>query len=158
MKCPNCGSESTGKFCVYCGAPMPQEDSSQNAYQASADNNGQTYHQQDSWQQQTSYQQDWQANGYQANNHQQSPYSQGTPADLPSEYRPISMWGYFGYQILFSIPCIGFIFLLIFSFGGTQNVNVKNFARSYFCFLIIAIVLILLLMGISGGSALIHLY
>ena len=54
--------------------------------------------------------------------------------NLPEEYRPISMWGYFGYQILFSIPCVGFIALLIFAFGGTKNVNLKNFARSYFCF------------------------
>lgn len=38
--------------------------------------------------------------------------------NLPEEYRPISMWGYFGYQILFSIPCVGFIALLIFAFGG----------------------------------------
>ena len=60
--------------------------------------------------------------------------------NLPEEYRPISMWGYFGYQILFSIPCVGFIALLIFAFGGTKNVNLKNFARSYFCFTIILVV------------------
>ena len=37
--------------------------------------------------------------------------------NIPEEYRPISMWGYFGYEILFSIPCVGFILLLVFSFG-----------------------------------------
>lgn len=63
------------------------------------------------------------------------------------------MWGYFGYELLFSIPCVGFILLLIFSFGGTQNVNLKNFARSYFCLLIIAVVLFLVLAGITGGFA-----
>ena len=35
--------------------------------------------------------------------------------NIPEEYRPISMWGYFGYEILFSIPCVGFILLLVFS-------------------------------------------
>ena len=90
--------------------------------------------------------------GYQQNYRQQAPYSQGTP-DIPPEYRPISMWGYFGYELLFSIPCVGFILLLIFSFGGTQNVNLKNFARSYFCLLIIAVVLFLVLAGITGGFA-----
>lgn len=25
MKCPNCGAESQGKFCEYCGSEMPQE-------------------------------------------------------------------------------------------------------------------------------------
>jgi hypothetical protein len=45
--------------------------------------------------------------------------------NIPFEYKPISMWGYFGYQILFSIPIIGFILLLVFSFGGTQNKNLN---------------------------------
>lgn len=65
--------------------------------------------------------------------------------NIPSEYQPISMWGYFGYQILFSIPCIGLICLLVFAFGGTQNKNLRNFARSYFCFLIIMVVFIIIL-------------
>ena len=170
MKCPNCGSESNGNFCVYCGAPMPQADSSQNAGQTPPDqqagDGSQTYYQENSWQQnyqQDAYQQSWQqqnsyqqdsrqAGGYQQNYRQQAPYSQGTP-DIPPEYRPISMWGYFGYELLFSIPCVGFILLLIFSFGGTQNVNLKNFARSYFCLLIIAVVLFLVLAGTPGGFA-----
>ncbi len=57
--------------------------------------------------------------------------------DIPEEYRPISMWGYFGYEILFSIPLLGLILLLVFSLGGTKNKNLKNFARSYFCLLIL---------------------
>ena len=57
--------------------------------------------------------------------------------------KPISMWGYFGYQILFSIPVIGFIFILIYSFGGTNNINLRNYARSYFCILILIIFVIL---------------
>lgn len=73
--------------------------------------------------------------------------------NIPEEYRPISMWGYFGYQLLFSIPCVGFIFLLVFSFGGTKNVNLKNFARSYFCILIIMAVLFVILFLIAGVGA-----
>lgn len=73
--------------------------------------------------------------------------------NLPYEYKPISMWGYFGYQILFSIPCVGFIALLIFAFGGTKNVNLKNFARSYFCFTIILVVLVVLFTIAFGGAA-----
>lgn len=65
-------------------------------------------------------------------------YVQQTVSD---EYQPISMWGYFGYELLFSIPCVGFILLLVFSFGGTHNINVRNFARSYFCLLIVMAVL-----------------
>lgn len=72
--------------------------------------------------------------------------------NIPEEYRPISMWGYLGYQLLFSIPCVGFILLLVFSFGGAKNYNVRNFARSYFCYLIVIMVLVLIL-GLTGGLA-----
>ena len=53
---------------------------------------------------------------------------------------------------MFSIPCIGFILLCVFSFGGTQNVNLKNFARSYFCFLIIGLVFIAVIFAILAAA------
>lgn len=64
---------------------------------------------------------------------------------IPNELQPISMWGYFGYEILFAIPIIGLICLLVFSFGGTKNMNLKNFARSYFCFVIVIGILCIIL-------------
>lgn len=78
--------------------------------------------------------------------------------NIPEEYKPISMWGYFGYELLFSIPCVGFILLLVFAFGGTKNVNLKNFARSYFCYFIIAAaitVIVITIMIALGGFAVI---
>ena len=72
-------------------------------------------------------------------------------SDIPYEYKPITMWGYFGYQILFSIPIVGFILLLIFALGGTANINVRNFARSYFCWLIIGIALLLFIVIVVSG-------
>ncbi len=72
--------------------------------------------------------------------------------NLPDEYRPISMWGYFGYELLFSIPLIGLILLLVFSFGGTKNINLRNFARSYFCFLILMVILVALITIITGAA------
>ena len=74
-------------------------------------------------------------------------------ASIPEEYQPISMWGYFGYELLFSIPLVGFILLLVFSFGGTKNKNLKNFARSYFCFTIVVIVLSIIFLGSTIGAA-----
>lgn len=68
--------------------------------------------------------------------------------NIPSEYKPISMWGYFGYEILFSIPVIGFICLIIMSFAA-GNKNVKNFARSYFCLFIISLVVAIVLVAIA---------
>lgn len=70
--------------------------------------------------------------------------------NIPEEYRPLSMWAYFGYQLLFAIPCVGFILLLVFSFGGTKNLNLRNFARSYFCFLILVVVILAIILLIGG--------
>ena len=69
-------------------------------------------------------------------------------SQLPEEYRPISMWGYFGYEILFSIPVIGFICLIVFALGA-KNVNKKNFARSYFCYTIICLVVFIVVFAIA---------
>ena len=78
-------------------------------------------------------------------------------SNIPEEYRPISMWGYFGYEILFSIPIVGFICLIVFALGA-KNVNKKNFARSYFCYTIIvclvAIVIFAIMMATGAVSAL----
>lgn len=94
----------------------------------------------------TNYQQGYQQMPYQQPGNQQPTYQQQPQLD----YTPISMWGYFGYEILFSIPCVGFICLLLFAFGVSKNVNVRNFARSYFCFLIILAVIVLLI-ALCGG-------
>lgn len=68
---------------------------------------------------------------------------------IPKEYEPISMWGYFGYQILFSIPVVGFICLIIFAIGA-KNVNKKNFARSYFCYTIICLVIFAIVFAVAS--------
>ena len=61
--------------------------------------------------------------------------------NIPSKYKPLSAWAYFGYQLLFAIPLVGFMLLLVFSFSD-DNINRRNFARSYFCSLLIAVILI----------------
>lgn len=71
-------------------------------------------------------------------------------ASIPPEYQPISMWGYFGYELLFAIPVIGFILLIVFCFAPA-NINVKNFARSYFCFIIIAAIVLVICAVVLGG-------
>lgn len=72
------------------------------------------------------------------------------------QYKPISMWGYLGYELLFAIPLAGFIIVIVMSFAG-KNQNVKNFARSYLLLILIALVIaivIMLVVGTSGLSAL----
>ncbi len=110
------------------------------------DNNNQF--QQNNYQQnQDQFQQgQYQQPQYQQPQYQQAPYQQFDPR---FDYTPITMWGYFGYQILFAIPIVGFICLLIFAFSA-HNINLRNFARSYFCFLII--VLVILGIAIASGA------
>ena len=40
--------------------------------------------------------------------------------------RPLSPWAYFGLEILYTIPIIGFIFLLIHAISA-PNINKRNF-------------------------------
>ena len=79
------------------------------------------------------------------------PYSNFNQPQIPEEYTPISMWGYFGYQLLFAIPCIGFIVLIVLAISA-KNINLRNFARSYFCMFIIGLVIGILAM-VFGGAA-----
>ena len=67
--------------------------------------------------------------------------NQSRSYNIPEEYKPISMWGYFGYNLLFAIPLVGFIVALVFAFGGNRNINVRNYAKSYFCLIIIGAVI-----------------
>lgn len=65
--------------------------------------------------------------------------------NISEEYRPISPWGYIGYQILFSIPIIGIILILIYSFGNSnKNINLKNFAKSYLYIVLIIVIFTLI--------------
>ncbi len=66
----------------------------------------------------------------------------------PERFRPLSPWAYFGYSLLFAIPVIGLICLIIFSLSDT-NINRRSFARSFFCRLVITLI-IGLVMGVLG--------
>lgn len=73
---------------------------------------------------------------------------------VKEEYRPLSPWAYFGYNILFNIPLVGFICLIVFSFNNS-NINRRNYARSFFCIYVVVIIvlIILLLAGVSIPNA-----
>lgn len=133
MKCSNCGKENPdgAQFCAECGTVLPAQSQPAPASSTQSQPPQPQYIQ------------------------PQYAYPQGNGMqDIPPEYKPISMWGYFGYELLFAIPCVGFILLLVFAFGGTSNQNVKNFARSYFCLFIIMAVLIAIIALTGGLSAL----
>ena len=151
MFCPKCGTEVSDDkaFCPECGNPLKSQ-----AQQASGARKTAGAQQASGGQQTAGAQQSWQATGAQngARPHPQVQFQSDTVV-LPDEYKPISMWGYFGYEILFSIPIVGFIVLIVMSING-KNQNVKNFARSYFCFtIIVLILLVILLVSVAGAGA-----
>ena len=65
------------------------------------------------------------------------PYPNIPDYDPNYNYTPVTAWSYFWYKILFAIPIVGLVFLIVFSVGGTRNINLRNYARSYFCALLI---------------------
>ncbi len=73
-----------------------------------------------------------------------------TEAQLPERFKPIGAWAYFGWTILFNLPLIGWIIALVKALGNTENVNLKNFARSMFCFAAICVILVLIIFGTSS--------
>lgn len=81
-----------------------------------------------------------QTNNTQSNNNQNT--NQGS--SIPKAYKPISAWGYVGWDILFSIPVVGLIVLIVFACGGTSNINRKKYARSKFCAVLLAIMVSLI--------------
>ena len=78
--------------------------------------------------------------------------------------KPISAWGYLGFQLLWAIPVVGWLLWLCAALFA-KNQNKKNFARSYFCafvlLLIVAVVMVALvfvaqMLGIVDINALLN--
>ena len=80
-----------------------------------------------------------------------------TTINIPEDYKPIGPWGYIGYELLFSLPLIGLIFMLVFAFGD-GNVNRKNFAKSNLIIILFTVIvsavifLIFMALGIGFNS------
>ena len=128
MICPNCGMENNGAaFCAGCGTKLEQVQPEQ----------------------QTANERPVSVPTYPT-----PPRPTPQPAqcvneyDLPERYRPLSAWAYFGLTILFSIPIVGFIFLIVFS-CNSSNINRRNYARSYWCGLLIVAIIIVVIFVIA---------
>ncbi len=130
-----------------------------NGYQSSngyQNTNG--YQNQNTYQNQNSYQNSYgyqNSNAYSSQNQynyqNQGPYTVKTTSDIPEEFTPISAWGYIGYMFLFAIPLVGLVLLFVFSFGGSRNYNLRNFARSYLIMMMIGIILVIILFITAGA-------
>ena len=68
---------------------------------------------------------------------------------IPPEYTPLSAWAYYGYKLLFMIPIVGFICLIVFS-CSSDNINRRNFARSYWCDLVIGLIIFVVALVVTS--------
>lgn len=69
----------------------------------------------------------------------------------PQQFEPLSPWSYFWHGVLFSIPLVGWIFLIIDCFTG-KNINLRSFARSYFCAYVVAIIIFAIVAAIAAAA------
>lgn len=127
MNCPNCGTENEkdAAFCAECGTKMVVETVKNEEPVPPASQSVQV-------------------------EVTQKPAAQ----EIPGEYKPLSPWAYFGWQLLFAIPVVGFVLLIVMSFAP-KNKNLKNLARSYWCALLIVVALIVTIVVLTlalGGS------
>ena len=131
--CQNCGTRNDeGAFCVNCGAALPISMNQTPAYQPTyaAPPSTPLYKPEPPVVQQTVI----------------APITSIKGFNSKWDYTPIKPWGYFGFNLLFGLPVIGLIFLLIFALGGTKKINLRNYARSFFCGLVLVAVIIILLL------------
>lgn len=126
MYCQNCGTklEEGVKFCPNCGANKEKDtDEVVNTNNQYQSYNNGMYH------------------------------DPKTNKDIPIEYKPLGAWAYFGWGLLFAIPIVGFIILIVFACGATNNINLRNYARSYFCYLLIALIILLVFLVLFSIGA-----
>ena len=75
----------------------------------------------------------------------------GAVPTIPKNYIPMSPWAYIGWGLVYSIPIVGFIFLIVNSFRE-DNLNRRNYTRSYWCALLIVLILIVVVFGIAAAT------
>lgn len=119
--------------------------------------NYQNYNNQNANYQNANYQNvNYQNTNYQNANNPNATYYNGNAGqpqnNMPNglDYSPIGVGGYIGYFILFSLPCIGFIMMIVLSFGGTKNINLKNLSRAFLILNIIGFVLSVIFIALIG--------
>jgi len=77
---------------------------------------------------------------------------QAASAVPTDRFRPLSPWEYWGLTILYSVPIVGLVFMIIFSFSNA-NIHRRNFTRSFWCTLAVVLIVIAVLAatGVAGG-------
>lgn len=70
---------------------------------------------------------------------------------IPKKFRPISAWGYIGYQILFSLPILGLILMIVFACSN-EKVNRRNYARANLILIVISVIFTVVAFILAGPA------
>ena len=70
---------------------------------------------------------------------------------IPKKFRPISAWGYIGYQILFSLPILGLILMIVFACSN-EKVNRRNYARANLILIVISAIFTVVAFVLAGPA------
>lgn len=73
------------------------------------------------------------------------------PYNGPKEYKPLSPWAYWGLGLLYTVPVVGLVFMIIFSFNK-GNINRRNFTRAHWIDVILALVIIGVILAIAAAT------
>ena len=130
MNCPNCGSqlEEGARFCLNCGASVPE------TYKETP---APVYYDQPA---QPAYQPN--PTPYQPTPNYVNNYIV-TGDNIPPQNRPLSPWAYFGLTLLYGVPIVGLVFMIIFAFNS-NNINRRNFTRSFWIPVFIALIVFII--------------
>lgn len=71
------------------------------------------------------------------------------PNNYPQEYKPLGAWAYFGLNILYNIPIVGFIVAIVIAIAG-ENVHMKNHAKASIIMIIFSFVIAILYILLLG--------
>jgi cation transport ATPase len=69
------------------------------------------------------------------------PQAQAATVQQPAKTTPLPVWKYIGIFLLTSIPIVGAIMILVWSFGSSFNKNTQNYARAVFILFVISFIL-----------------
>lgn len=76
-----------------------------------------------------------------------------TEEELPEKFKPIGVWAYFGWTLLFLCVPFGWIVAIVFAVGSTENVNLKNFSKAICLFLLVTVAIIFLFFIFTSCTA-----
>ena len=64
-----------------------------------------------------------------------------TEKTLPKKFRPLGAWSFFGWACVFSLPLVGLVLAIVFSFVQ-KNLCRRNFARFFLCVRLVLVLLV----------------